>query len=224
LLGSYIPKEKSMQSNSAVIEATRGNKQIIDELFGGLSLAPYGVFLLLSAYAFNIGWLNWETNGGPPYLGGVLAWIIDRLIRWFYRKKYNFVFDIDKPNEERIDLSRLKVILVVVALIGLLVTWYLDASFHFQIRFMPLWFGVFVCLRGIDWLQKGWTGYGLTHILLGILPIGMSVMPMILGISSDNQYFGMEGIYELSAMGIVIIIVSVMEHLIFLNVRGSNLD
>ena len=213
-----------MRSNSAVIQTTRGDKQIINELFGGLSLAPYGIFLLLSAYAFNVGWLNWETNGGPPYLGGILAWVIDRLIRWFYRKKYNFLFDIDKPQENRAKLSKTKVTLTILGLVGLLVTWYLDANFHFQIRFMPLWFDLFVCLRGIGWLQKEWTGYGLTHILLGIIPIGLSTMPFILGISSDNQYFGLEGVYELSAMGIVIVIVSIMEHLIFLNVRGFGLD
>jgi hypothetical protein len=89
---------------------------------------------------------------------------------------------------------------------------------------MPLRFGIFVCLRGINWIQKAWTGYGLMHILLGVIPIGLSVMPIILGISSDNQFFGLEGIYELLAMGTVIIIVSIMEHLIFLNVRDTNFD
>lgn len=210
-----------MQSNSAVIEATTGNKKIINELFGGLSLAPYGIFLLLSAYAFAQGWLNWETNGGPPYLGGVLAWLIDKLIRWFYRKKYNFAFGIDK-SDKKSKTSIIMGILIFLSFIGLLVSWYVDANFHFQIRFMPLWFGFFVCLRGIDWLQKGWVGYGLTHVLSGIVPIGMSVMPLVLGVSSNNPYFGLEGVYELFAMGVVIIIISVMEHIIFLNVQNSD--
>lgn len=213
-----------MQSNSAVIEATTGDKKIINELFGGLTIAPYGIFLLLSAYAFSQGWLSWETNGGPPYLGGVLAWLIDRLISWYYRKKYNFVFEIDQEKSNRESKSNLKGIIAVIALIGLLVTWYLDENIHSQIRFMPLWFGLFVCLRGIDWFQKRWTGFGLFHILLGIIPIGMSFAPLVLGISSENQYFGLEGIYELSAMGVIIIAISIMEHLIFLNVRVSDFD
>lgn len=212
-----------MQSNSAAVQAIKGDKQIISELFGGLSLAPYGIYLLLSAYAFYAGWLDWETNGGTPYLGSALAWIIDRLIRLFYRKKYDFVFDIDKPITKRADSSRPKIILVIVAL-GLLVAWYLDANYHLQIRLSPLWFGILVGLRGIDWLQKKWTGYGLTHILLSIIPIGLGFMPLVLGISTDNQYFGLEGIYELSAMGIVIIIISLTEHLIFLNERASVFD
>jgi hypothetical protein len=213
-----------MQPNSAVIEATTGDKKIINELFGGLSIAPYGIFLLLSAYAFSQGWLDWETNGGPPYLGGVLAWLIDRLVRWYYRKKYGFTFEIHQPKSGGDSQSGLKGIIAVVAFIGLLVTWYLDANFHSPIRFMPFWFGLFVCLRGADWLQKRWTGFGLFHILLGIIPIGMSVAPLVLGISSENQYFGLEGIYELSAMGVVIIVISIMEHLIFLNVRVSDFD
>jgi hypothetical protein len=43
-----------------------------------------------------------------------------------------------------------------------------------------------------------------------------------LGVSSNNQYFGLEGVYELFAMGVVIMIISVMEHLIFLNVQNSD--
>ncbi len=213
-----------MQSNFAVIEATHGDKKIINELYGGLSLAPYGIFLLLSAYAFAQGWLNWETNGGPPYLGGILAWLVDKLIRRYYRKKYNFAFEIDQDKSNKESQSSIQVIVAIVAVIGLLVTWYLDENLHSPIRFMPLWFGFFVCLRGIDWLRKRWTGFGLFHVLLGIIPIGMSVAPLVLGISSENQYFGFEGIYELSAMGIVIIAVSIMEHLIFLNVRVSDFD
>lgn len=213
-----------MQSNSAVIEATTGDKKIINELFGGLSIAPYGIFLLLSAYAFSQGWLDWETNGGPPYLGGALAWLIDTLIRWYYRKKYGFTFEIHQPNSSGNSQSSVKRVIEIVAFIGLLVTWYLDVNLHSQVRFMPLWLGLFVCLRGVDWLHKRWTAFGLFHILLGVIPIGMSIAPLILGISPDNQYFGLEGVYELSAMGIVIIAISTMEHLIFLNVRVSDFD
>lgn len=213
-----------MQSNSVVIEATTGNKKIINELFGGLSIAPYGIFLLLSAYAFSVGWLNWETNGGPPYLGGVLAWLIDRLIRWYYRKKYGFTFEIHQSKSSGDSQSGLKGAIAIVAFIGLLVTWYLDENLHSQIRFMPLWFGFFVCLRGVDWLQKRWTGFGSFHFLLGVIPIVVSLAPLVLGISSENQYFGLEGIYELSTMGVVIIVIGIMEHLIFLNVRFSDFD
>jgi len=224
LVRQHVPKAEEMHSNSAVIETTTGDKAIINELLGGLSLAPYGIFLLLSAYAFSVGWLNWKTNGGPPYLGGVLAWLIDRLIRWYYRKKYNFTFEIPQSRSNQESQSNIKGIVVIVAVIGLFVTWYLDENLHSQIRFIPLWFGFCVLLRGMDWLQKRWTGFGLFHILFGIIPIGMSVAPLILGISSDNQYFGLEGIYELSAMGVVIVAISIMEHLIFLNVRVSDFD
>lgn len=213
-----------MQSEST-IEVETGDKNIIHELFGGLSLAPYGIFLLLSAYAFAQGWLNWETNAGPPYLGGVLAWLFDRLIRWYYRKKYNFTFfsDIREAQKKGIQTFA-KGGLILVGLIGLFATWYLDANFHSRIRFMPLWFGLFVCLRGMDWLRKRWVGLGSLHIALGVVPIAMSIMPLILGVSSENKYFGLEGIYELSAMGLVIIVVSVMEHLIFLNVQSSEIN
>jgi hypothetical protein len=212
-----------MQSNSVVIDASTGDKKIINELFGGLSLAPYGIFLLLSAYAFAQGWLNWETNGGPPYLGGIFAWLMDKLIRRFYRKKYNFAFGIDPSDKKDKTLTKTGLFLLL-SFVVLLIFWYVDATFHFNIRFMPLWFGLFVCLRGIDWLKKGWARYGLTHVLSGIFPICMSVLPFILGVSSNNQYFGVEGIYELTTMGVVILIISILEHLIFLNVRNSDFE
>lgn len=211
-----------MHFDSAIIEVTTGDKKI--KLFGGLSIAPYGIFFLLSAYAFSVGWLNWRTNGGPPYLGGVLAWLIDRLIRWYYRKKYGFTFGIHRSRFNKENRSSIESIVAIVAVIGLLVTWYLDENLHPQIRFMPLWFGFFVFLRGVDWLQKRWVGFGLFHLLLGVVPISVSVAPLIFGISSDNQYFGLDGIYELSAIGVVIVAISIMEHLILLNVRASDLD
>ena len=213
-----------MQSNPEVFEAITGDKKIINELFGGLALAPYGIFLLGSAYAFAQGWLNWETNGSPPYLGGVLAWLLDKLIRWYYRKKYNFVFEINQTKANDNKQAKIIAVFAIVAGIGLLVTWYMDKNIHSQIRFMPLWFGFFVCLRGMDWYQKRWTGFGILHIFLGMIPIGMSVTPLVLGISPENQYFGVEGIYELSAMGMVIIVISILEHLIFLNVRDSDIE
>lgn len=193
-----------MQTDLASIDPTAGDKRIINELLGGLSLAPYGIFLLLSAYAFSQGWINWETNGGPPFLGGVLALLLDKLIRWYYKKKYNFVFEFHKRKPERTDPSTTTIILGILAIVGLLAAWFVDAKLHMQIRLMPLWFGLFVFFRGIDWGKKGWIGYGLIHVLLSMLPIGMSVMPLVFNTSSNNQYFGIEGIYELSAMGIVI--------------------
>lgn len=212
-----------MQSNSTVIETITGDKSILKELFGGLSIAPYGIFLLLSTCAFSQGWLHWETNGGPPFLGGVAAWALDKLIRRYYRWKYNFVFDIDKSKYEKSGPPMaMPPALLMIA--GILIAWYVDAKLHSQIRWMPLGLGVFVCLRGIEWLRKNWTGYGLIHTALGLLPIGLSVMPLVLGISSNNPLFGLEGIYELTAMGVVIIIVSIMEHLIFLQVQVSSLE
>ncbi len=31
---------------------------------GGIALLPLAAFFLLSAVAFALGWLDWETNGG----------------------------------------------------------------------------------------------------------------------------------------------------------------
>jgi hypothetical protein len=89
---------------------------------------------------------------------------------------------------------------------------------------MPLWFGFLICLRGLDWLRKSWGATGNLHLLLGLLPLGLSFAPLVLKMSPNNQSFGLEHIYELSIMGIVIIAVSILEHLIILKVENFEIN
>ena len=178
--------------------------------------------MLLSAYAYFRGWLDWETNGGPPFLGFALAWLMDNLIRRNYRKRYDLTFESEYPWPGAWSQSDGKGIIPIIAVIGLLLAWYLDVNLHSRLRFMPLWFGLLVCLCGVNWLRNRWMGYGFFHAVLGIFLIGLGVAPLVAGISPESQYFGFEGIYELSAAGVVILAIGIVEHRIILLVCGSD--
>jgi hypothetical protein len=213
-----------MQTDTRAIHDSIGDRKIINELFGGLAITPYGIFLILSGVAFALGWLDWKTNNGPPFLGGVFAWIIERLIKKYYQKKYSFSFMDEKETNKYTRQPIISDLFAGLLVAGLLLAWFVEVQFHPQIRLMPLLFGGVVCWRGIDWMRKEWKTFGLIHFLLGCILVGMSFAPLILNVSTETAYFGFEGIYELILSGIVIIIIGIMEHMVFLSVRNSDFE
>ena len=82
------------------MQATTGDQKIIDDLFGGLSLVPYGVFLLYAAFAWALGWINWANLGAPLFPGIVAAWLLDRWLSQYYRAKYGFRFGLHKTQSD----------------------------------------------------------------------------------------------------------------------------
>lgn len=206
-----------MTTPSTTNVPSTGNQQILQELTGGLTLLPYGIYPLIAALAFYLGWIDWETNYGPPYVGFLLAWLIDRAIRWGYRKKYHFSWS---KNRSETGFSR-KDLLVILAGVAIVAAFIVDDNFPSPIRWMPLLFGLWSCWEGIAWYKRNWVKFGLIHFLSGLIPIGVAILPLLLGVSSRNQFFGADGIYELAAVGVVLIVVGIMEHLIFLQVWNN---
>jgi len=207
-----------VQSASNTKSISLGDSAIVDNLIGGLTLFPYGIYLLLSALAFYRGWLDWETNNGPPYLGFVLAWLFDWLIRKYYKKRYGFSFGTDENTARTSSAFGVYGILLFVVLILL---WQIDVNFDFQVRLLSLFLGAILCWRGATWIKSGWKSPGWAHWIIGLFILGMSVSPAILDVPTDNMLFGFEGVVELGVLGLAALIISILEHSIFLKVHLS---
>jgi hypothetical protein len=206
---------------SLSLETDVPEKKIVNDLVGGLSIVPYGLLLLFCAYAFSQRWLDWGTNGGIPFLGCVIAWLLDTLIRWIYRKKYVFSFSRDTSKKNRKLASPIQFLTFLVFLTFLLASWYLDYKTQLPIRFLPILIGLPVGYRGIDWIRKGDSLYGQLLILFGVLLLAFGVAPWILHLPSHEMYFGPEGIYEFLLEGSLIALIGIMEHIIFLRARNA---
>ena len=206
-----------MQSISSAKSISSHDKNIVDSLIGGLALFPYGIYLLLSAFAFLRGWLDWETNNGPPYLGFVLAWLFDWLIRKYYKKKYGFSFWKNETSSHTSSASGVYGFLFFVAMI---LIWQIEVKFDLQIRLLSLLFGSAICWRGATWIKNGWNWQGWVHLLTGCFIVGMSVFPAMLNVPTDNKFFGFEGVVELTTLGIATLVISILEHLAFINVKS----
>ncbi len=205
-----------MQSTSNAKSISSSDITIVDNLIGGLTLFPYGIYLLLSALAFYRGWLDWETNNGPPYLGFVLAWLFDLLIRKYYKKRYGFSFGTDEKTARTSSAFGVYGILFFVVLI---LIWQIDAHFNFQVRLLSLFLGGVLCWRGAIWIKSGWKLPGWAHWITGFFILVMSVSPAILDVPADNMLFGFEGVVELGVLGLATLIISILEHSIFVKIH-----
>src|SRR5512135_3085298 len=79
---------------------SEGYKKIIDDLFGGLSLVPYGVLMLYAALALALGWVSSANLGAPLFPSIVAAWLADRWVSQYYRAKYNFKFGLHQSKSD----------------------------------------------------------------------------------------------------------------------------
>jgi hypothetical protein len=207
-----------MQSASNAKSVSSGDRNVVDNLIGGLTLFPYGIYLLLSALAFLRGWLDWETNNGPPFLGFVLAWLSYWFIRKYYKRVYGFSFGNGETESRTLSVSGVYGILLFIALI---LIWLVDANFDFQVRLLSLLVGGFLCWRGMAWIKSGWKWQGWAHLITGCFVLGMSVSPAILDVPTDNMLFGFEGVIELCTLGVAVLIVSILEHSIFAKIHNA---
>ncbi len=201
---------------------SENNKKILDDLFGGLSLVSYGVLALYAALALALGWVSWANFGAPLFPGIVAAWLLDRWISQNYRAKYNFSFGLHQAKSTAPATSATRRF-VLVFLGGLALTWLVNATLPLQIRLMPLWFGVTVALRGRDWMQRGWTGFGAVHLAAGLIPAGMGVAPLLLNTPLNSPYFGSASLYELAVMGAALAVIGLLEHFVFVRLERSGL-
>ena len=210
------------EDNVTSMTKNSSSRDHLARLVGGLSIIPYGIYTILSALAFALGWLDWKTNNGPPFLGYLLALAFDKLIRRYYDKKYGFSFDTTSTST---DSRPMPTLIIVVVVLGMIVAWMIDANLHPAVRLLPLWFGALICYRGFAWLRTSWKHYAWVHLGLGILSVGLSFLPLILNTNSNNRYLGIDGVLELSLIGIGAIIVGIAEHRILLqeyNVASGN--
>lgn len=217
-VGSVPPQKPVTDFSDGLVEGVPSHDPITRDLLGGLTLIPYGVYALLSALAFAQGWLDWQTNHGPPFLGLVAAWLASRLINRYYRKTYNHAFTTAPSSSA--DRTTLRTRLFVV-LLGLcfIAAWFVDARIHPSLRALPLLLGLFIVGLGIAWIRaKKWpTCYGILHIGIGLLfVISLGLAPLLLGAPTENSYWGLDGVLELALAGTATIIVGVVEHRVFL--------
>lgn len=200
-----------------------GDKKILDDLLGGLSLVPFGLLALYAALAQALGWTSWANLGAPLYPGLVIAWLLDRRISQHYWARYGFRFGLHQDKSATPTASSTRRF-VIFFLAGLALTGLMNATLPMQIRLAPLWFGVIVGLRGRDWMQRGWTGPGALHLAAGLIPLGMGVAPLLLNLPPDSPYFGAASIYELAVMSAALGAIGLLEHLIFIRLQGSGAD
>jgi hypothetical protein len=198
------------EENVTSMTENPSSREHLARLIGGLSIIPYGIYTILSALAFALGWLDWKTNDGPPFLGYLLALVFDKLIRRYYDKKYGFSFD--KTSSLSTDPRPMSMVIIVVVVLGIIVAWIIDATLYPAVRLLPLWFGALLCLQGFVWLRTSWKSYGWIHLVLGISFIGLSFLPLILNTTSNNHYLGADGVLELMIIGAGAITIGVMEH------------
>ncbi len=196
-----------------------GDKKILDDLLGGLSLLPYGALALYAALAQALGWLSLANFGAPLYPGLVAAWLVDRRISRHYWARYSFRFGLHQdrsPGSAAAATRRF----VIFFLAGLALAGLANAALPMQIRLAPLWFGLIVGLRGRDWMQRGWTGYGALHLVAGLIPLGMGAAPLLLNLPPGSPYFGAAAVYELAVMGAALGLIGLLEHLVFIRLQG----
>ena len=167
-----------------------------------------------------LGWISWANLGAPLFPGIVAAWLADRWISRYYWTKYSFRFGLHQAKTGS-PASASTRRFVIVFLGGLALAGVVNATLPLQVRLMPLWFGVTVGLRGRDWMQRGWTGFGALHLAAGIVPLGMGVAPLLLNIPLTNPYFGAAGLYELAVMGAALGVIGLLEHFIFIRLERS---
>jgi hypothetical protein len=208
---------------SLSLETDVPEKKIVNDLMGGLAIAPFGLILLISAYGLAQGWLNWTAHGSIPFLGEVVAWLLYRMILWIYRKKYGFIFRNEMPKKDRKLASPVQFLLFLIFLALLFAFWYVDYRIRLPILFLPLLLALCAIIRGIIWIQKGASLYGQLNLLFGAILLGPSLAPWSLHLSTQNKFFGPEGIFELLSVGTIIILVSLVEHIILLRARTAGL-
>jgi len=200
-----------------------GDQKIIGDLFGGLSLVPYGILLLFGAFALALGWISWANLGAPLFPGIVAAWLADRWVSQYYRAKYNFRFGLHKvKGESPAGASNKRFVIVFLA--GLALAGLINATLPLQVRLMPLLFGVTVGLRGRDWMQRGWAGFGALHLAAGVVPLGMGVAPLLLNIPLTSPYFGAASVFELAAIGLALAVIGLLEHFIFIRLHKPGVN
>ncbi len=147
-LGS-LPAQDSHVTDRGNYMPEGNDRGQLAELLGGLSLTPYGIYWALSAFAFAVGWLNWETNGGPPFLGVLLAYLFDRLIRFYYHKKYNYSFAAAPSKTD--NSSTRKAIITVLVVATLVVAWVIEKYIPLPMRLVLFLFGILgACRRAPD--------------------------------------------------------------------------
>lgn len=184
------------------------------DMFGGLALLPFAVVFSLSALAFAQGWLDWETNGGPPFLGEVVAFLIFRYIQKnYYGRRLQYVFGPPDPQSNiKPQVTRVAMVIMVIFVAALFVAWYYDARAYWSIRLLPLVAGIPLLVLGewhrrTEWriLSWGYLGAGGLSLLYGIIP-------SVLQVPINNNQFGLEGVWELITLSLAILIMSLAEH------------
>ncbi len=214
-LGTVPPQKPSKNGPDKLVELAHDDNRATADLMGGLSLIPYGLYAILSALAFAQGWLDWQTNGGPPALGLLAAWLVSKLINRHYRKRYSCSFDGASSNTD--GTTSLNGLLVVLIILCFVAAWFVDARIHPPLRALPLLLGSLIVWRGVVWIRaNNWPKYGVLHVGMGFSLIGLGLAPLILGVSSHNSYFGIDGILELALGGIATIVIGLIEHSVFL--------
>ncbi len=195
-------------------ELYRDTSNSTPDMFGGLALLPFAVVFSLSALAFAQGWLDWETNGGPPFLGEVVAFLIFRYIQKnYYGRHLQYVFE---PPSLQSNLKpqgrRAAMVIIVVLVVALFVAWYFDARAHWSIRLLPLVAGIPLLVLGEWYRRTEWRILSWGYFGAGGLLLLYSIIPSILQVSINNSQFGLEGVWELLTLSLVIVIVSLAEH------------
>jgi hypothetical protein len=183
-------------------------------LLGGIGLLPFAAYLFLSAWAFERGYLHWETNHGPPYLGYLAGLGLCKLVqRYYYRRVLRFSFVADqRADQEGAKNEGIPAALGILLLVLLLGAWYVDANYALRVRFLPLVGGVALLWYAFAHLRHTWEALFWGYWLAGLTLVGYSVLPLWLGPSWGWRYFGLEGICELLAGAIAVTIIAVAEH------------
>ena len=195
-----------------IINKTNQNLSV---LFGGLSLIPYSIFALLSAWFFWLGWLDWQTNGGPPFLGFITAVIISKAIQTgYYEPSFGFTFAAKWLAPEKLS-SKWISLLFFGALLG---GWYVDVVIHPPIRIVILIIALAMFYRGLSLDDVVFESYRYLHLSFGIFGIGFSFLPGVFDVVTNSMMFGIDGIFELIIIGLTGLILAIVEHQILVKV------
>ncbi len=181
-------------------------------LFGGLALLPFAFLLLLTAITFDREWLNWETNGGVPFLGQVIAFMLYKLIqRYYYNRRYGYVFDFTQKNIEKGEF-KVKSMLVFVFMVALLLAWYADAHTLLPVRLLALGAGGVLLMIAKNHAQQQNTVLSSGYLIAGTIMLLYGLLPLFLQVQANERHFGLEGVWELIASAMTIVIIALAEH------------